>query len=159
MFNVIEDLSLLFTLISFVITSKDTSLNDEQMEYIDIITECGYSLMSIVNDVLDISKLNSDEIQIKNEDFNLRDCIESSFDIIRLNARNKNIDIGFNIDRKVPIFIKSDKQRIKQVLVNILNNAIKFTNKGSVKACVKVHSETEDKIKIIFEVTDTGRNV
>ena len=106
----------------------DTPLTQDQLEYIDTIRQCSYSLMSIINDILDFSKLESHKMSLEDVPFSLRECIDSSFDILTNKAKEKDIDLSFTVELDVPAFVRGDFQRLRQVFVNLLSNAIKFTD-------------------------------
>lgn len=110
----------------------DTKLSEEQSEYLEIIKQSSYNLMSIVNDILDISKLNANKIELESTAFNLREVIENSYDVLSLKAKEKRLDFTYTIDNNVPIHLIGDSYRIKQILINLLSNAIKFTDSGKV---------------------------
>jgi len=123
----------------------DTELSDQQQEYTEMIKESGYSLMAIINDILDFSKLEAKQMVISYEPFYLRECIEAAFDIINLKASEKNLALTYIIDPDVPSYIKSDFNRLKQILINLLSNAVKFTIEGSVTLSVQInHGDDED---------------
>ncbi len=106
---------------------EQTSLTEEQNDYLDIIQESGYNLLTIINDILDITKLESRQIEVYLKPFSLRKCIEDSIDILMIKASQKNIAISYNINNDTPKYIVSDYHRLRQILVNIISNAIKFT--------------------------------
>ena len=106
----------------------DTPLTQDQLEYIDTIRQCSYSLMSIINDILDFAKLESHKMVLEDVPFSLRECIDSSLDILMNKAKEKDIDLSFAIEPDVPAFIRGDFQRLRQIFVNLLSNAIKFTD-------------------------------
>lgn len=137
---------------------QDTTLNAEQQEYMETLTQSSYNLMTIINDILDVSKLELHKLALQDEPFYLRDCIESSIDIIAPAATAKHLEYGFIIDENVPHYIISDHQRLRQIIVNLLGNACKFSVKGSIKLYVKlIDVEREDKKKEIkFSIVDTG---
>lgn len=134
---------------------NDTSLNNEQRDYIDMIRECSINLMTIINDILDFSKLEAGKVQLNNEPHNLRKCIESSNDILASKIYEKNLDFHFIINSNVPDIIEIDANRLKQVILNLLNNAIKFTDKGSISLDVTRETSLTD-IALKFSITDTG---
>lgn len=131
---------------------ENTNLNTEQTDYLEMLNECTLSLMSIVNDILDYSKLESGKIVLKNEQMNLHSCIEISNDILLEKINGKAIEYTYTIESNVPKFVIGDFNRIKQVIVNVLNNAIKFTEIGNVT--MKVYMI--DKETVRFDITDTG---
>ena len=134
---------------------NDTSLNNEQRDYIDMLRECSINLMTIINDILDFSKLEAGKVQLVTECHNLRKCIESSNDILASKIYEKGLDFNFVINPNVPDIIDIDANRLKQVILNLLNNAIKFTDKGSIFLDVARENSIKN-IVLKFSITDTG---
>lgn len=134
---------------------NDTSLNNEQRDYIDMLRECSVNLMTIINDILDFSKLEAGKVKLVNECHNLRTCIESSNDILASKIYEKSLDFNFVINPNVPEIIDIDSNRLKQVILNLLSNAIKFTDKGSIFLDVTRETSLHD-IVLKFSITDTG---
>jgi len=135
----------------------ETALNKEQREYTDTIINCGESLLSVINDILDFSKIESGKMEIEHEDFDLRHAIEDVMDMFSQKVALKGLDLIYQIDFDVPLFIIGDSLRLKQVLINLLNNAIKFTAKGEVVINVFLSKHAKgDNVEIGFSVKDTG---
>lgn len=111
---------------------EDTVLNADQQDYILMVKECSFNLMTIINDILDFSKLEIGKIQLDIQPMNLQYCIESTNDIIMSKVYEKSLEYVTNISSNIPKYIKSDSNRIKQILLNLLSNSIKFTDKGSI---------------------------
>jgi len=135
----------------------DTKLNDEQYEYVSMIKQSSYNLISIINDILDLSKLEANKMKLKMEKFFIRECIESSIDVVNIEAKNKNLEISYFIHNNVPTSIIGDFQKVRQILINLLSNSIKFTNVG--KISIKVTSKKLEKNnihEIKISITDTG---
>ena len=121
-----------------------TDLTGEQMEYVNIIQESGYNLLTIINDILDVTKLEARQVEIRIKPFKIIKCIEDSIDLIMAKACNKNININYDIDKATPMYVISDYQRLRQIIINLLSNAIKFTpNYGSVHIHVKAEEISE----------------
>jgi signal transduction histidine kinase/CheY-like chemotaxis protein len=134
---------------------NDTCLNNEQRDYTDMLRECSINLMTIINDILDFSKLEAGKVELVTECHNLRKCIESANDILASKLYEKSLDFNFVINPNVPEIIEIDANRLKQVILNLLNNSIKFTDKGSV--FLDVIRETSLKgIILKISITDTG---
>ncbi|RYZ54166.1 MAG: response regulator, partial [Sphingobacteriales bacterium] len=136
---------------------RETELNDEQREYTDAIVSCGDSLVSVINDILDFSKIESGNMDIEEEDFELRLVIEEVMDLFAKEAAKKNIDLLYQIDQYLPEKIVGDSLRLKQVLMNLTSNAIKFTASGEV--FINVHQKSmpdDNSLQIGFTVRDTG---
>lgn len=134
----------------------NTKMDSEQKDYLGMLNECSSTLMAIVNDILDYSKLEAGKIVLNNNSMNLYSCIELSSDIIIDKITIKSLDYQYIIDPKIPVYILSDYNRIKQVLVNLLNNAVKFTDKGSIIMHVYMTDEESEQDTIRFDITDTG---
>lgn len=135
----------------------ETDLNDEQREYVETIRLSGDQLLVIINDILDFSKIESDKLELENQPFDLRDCIEDSLDLLSSKAAEKNLDLAYLIENNTPITINGDVTRLRQILTNLISNAIKFTHQGEVfiKAAA-VQTENVEKYKIQFSISDTG---
>jgi signal transduction histidine kinase/CheY-like chemotaxis protein/ligand-binding sensor domain-containing protein len=135
----------------------ETPLNYEQREYNDTIISCGESLLSVINDILDFSKIESGKMEVEQEDFDLRHTIEEVMDLFAQKAAQQKIDLIYHLDEDVPVYIIGDSLRVKQVLINLINNAIKFTSKGEIFIQVYLNQPiTDERIEIGFSVTDTG---
>ncbi|MEJ7827931.1 MAG: response regulator [Segetibacter sp.] len=135
---------------------SETALNHEQREYNDTIITCGDNLITVINDILDFSKIESGSMDIEEEDFDLRHCIEDVMDLFSQKVAAKALDLIYDIDYNLPSQIIGDSLRLKQVLINLINNAIKFTHQGEIFLNVSLLSMDKDKIQIGFKVKDTG---
>jgi len=136
---------------------KETELNSEQKGYAESISSCGESLLNVINDILDFSKIESGNMELESRDFDLRTCIEEVLDVFAAKAAHTGLDLVYEIDTNVPAQIAGDSLRIRQVLMNLIGNAIKFTHQGEI--FVKVHllkADTGNELEISFEVRDTG---
>ncbi|MBP7552051.1 MAG: PAS domain S-box protein [Spirochaetes bacterium] len=134
----------------------DTKLTAEQKEYANTIYNSADVLLSLINDILDLSKIESGKLTLEKIDFNLIDAVESSIDLVALSAAKKGIEIISYIDAKIPSFIKGDPVRIRQILINLINNAVKFTNDGEIEVNATLVEENENSFLIEFNVRDTG---
>jgi signal transduction histidine kinase/CheY-like chemotaxis protein/ligand-binding sensor domain-containing protein len=136
---------------------SETKLNDEQREYTETIINCGDSLMNVINDILDFSKIESGKMDIEEEDFDLRNNIEEIMDMFSHRAAEQRLDLIYQIDFNLPRYVIGDSLRLKQVIINLINNAIKFTSKGEVFIKVFLSkSISSDELEIGFSVRDTG---
>jgi len=133
-----------------------TLLNENQKEMVNIIKTSVEILMGIINDILDISKIESGKIKIDNYPFNFEETIYGIRELFCKRALEKNLKLKFNLDKKLPKIIKGDKVRISQILINLIGNSIKFTEKGNIVVSLDFVSEDENKICIKFSVKDTG---
>lgn len=135
---------------------KETKLSAKQQNILEIMLRSSYDLMAMVNDILDISKLDIGAIQLTPDVMSIYECVESCHSILCEKARDKNIEFDYHIQNKIPEYLIQDYTRVRQILVNIASNAIKFTDKGSVFINVTIHKRTKKKYYLKFEVTDTG---
>jgi len=133
---------------------SSTSLTDEQLEYTETIKSCGDALLRVINDVLDFSKIESGSMEIEEQDFDLRDCVEGVLDIFAEKA--SKIDLVYQIDHNVPSQVIGDPVRLRQVLINLVSNAMKFTNKGEVFIKVKIAAHENERLILQFSIRDTG---
>jgi signal transduction histidine kinase/CheY-like chemotaxis protein/ligand-binding sensor domain-containing protein len=133
---------------------SDTQLTSEQEEYAETIKSCGEALLTVINDVLDFSKIESGSMDLESQDFDLRDCIEGVLDIFAEKA--SAVDLVYQIDYNVPGQIIADPLRLRQVLINLVSNAMKFTSKGEVFISVKQVKQENEELVLKFSVRDTG---
>ncbi len=133
-----------------------TEMDKEQMEFVETIRLSGESLLTIINDILDFSKIESGKMELENNPLEIKECIENAFDLVSPKASDKNIDLVYSIDPDVPPFINGDITRLRQVLVNLANNAIKFTEKGEVFISVKKVLKEDDIFTLQISVKDSG---
>jgi signal transduction histidine kinase len=131
-------------------------LDTNYQEYIDIISSCGCQLMDILNDILDYAKITSGNISLMPNNFNLLNCIEEIHNIIIPKANGKNLDINFTIDPSIPENIYCDQKRLKQILVNLLSNSVKFTESGFITTNISLIKKSGIKLYLAFTVSDSG---
>ncbi|MFP3868839.1 MAG: response regulator [Desulfobacteraceae bacterium] len=140
----------------------DTPLTAEQREFVETIRSSGEALLSIINDILDFSKIEAGKLELERQPFDLRECIESALDLVATVATDKGLELAYLMDKGVPHTIVGDVTRLRQVLLNLLNNAVKFTDQGEVSLIVKVEEGSErenlpaDALLLRFSVADTG---
>lgn len=135
---------------------NETSLSAEQREYSDAIRSSGENLLGVINDILDFSKIESGKMDLEHRDFDLRSCIEEVFDLFVSPASAAGIDLIYQLDYNVPSQIVGDGLRLRQILINLVGNAVKFTSKGEIFLQVKLLSTTHDQAELSFELRDTG---
>jgi signal transduction histidine kinase len=133
-----------------------TKVNDEQAGMLKIIKSSTELLITIINDILDYSKIESGKLTLETEVFNLRDCISVIYELLKIKPREKGIYFELILDKKLPMFIKGDKTRLSQILTNLIGNAIKFTSEGGVKLKAEVIDKNHNMCEIKFSVIDTG---
>ncbi len=134
----------------------DTNLTREQLEHAHTINTSADSLLVVINDILDFSKIEAGKLEIENIDFDLRVALEDALDIFTIKAKEKRLELSCFVDPDVPSMLRGDPGRLKQVLVNFTNNAIKFTKSGTVSINVALAEETDFHAIVHFAVRDTG---
>jgi signal transduction histidine kinase/CheY-like chemotaxis protein/HPt (histidine-containing phosphotransfer) domain-containing protein len=139
-----------------------TPLSKEQYEYADIIRTSSDSLLSIINDILDFSKIEAGRMELECQAFDLRDCIESAFDLVATSAASKNIELALVVADDVPHAVMGDVTRLRQILINLFGNAVKFTERGEIVLSVETRvlaRQSDDEAprhELHFAVKDTG---
>jgi len=133
----------------------DTELTPEQQEYAETVRNCGDHLLTIINDILDFSKIEAGKLSLEIIDFDLRHAVEDSLDLFGERASTKHLNLACLFHAEVPSALRGDPGRIRQVLTNLVGNAIKFTERGDVVVQVRLVSE-QGGIVVRFDVTDTG---
>jgi PAS domain S-box-containing protein len=134
----------------------NTAIDDEQRDYAQTIRASGEVLLTIVNDILDYSKIDIGGLELERQPFDLRRCIEQSLDLLSPTASANNINLAYFIDDSVPAALVGDVTRLRQILVNLLSNAVKFTPRGEVVVTVSAAAREAPHHEITFAVTDTG---
>jgi|GEM_PF-4778195 len=135
---------------------SNTHLSDMQREYVETLQKTGNTLLSMLNNILDLSKAESGNMQIETINFNLREVVQNIFDIMEHFAKDKKLEFKLSFDPRVPKIVAGDPTRLSQILTNLINNAIKFTSQGHVRLDVKYTGEKEGKHQILFSVEDSG---
>ena len=135
---------------------EKTELNKTQLEYLMAVKSSGSNLLNIINDILDFSKIEAGKLTIEKISFNVLDVLESLKVMFAPKAEEKQITFRLNIDKNIPASIFGDPTRLTQILINLINNAIKFTNQGEVKLSCEVKSIEHDIVQLVFKITDTG---
>jgi PAS domain S-box-containing protein len=134
----------------------DTPLNPQQQDFVETIRISGDNLLTLINDLLDLSKLEANKMELEVLDFDLSTCIEEVVDLLTTNANAKGLNITTSIHSQAPILLKGDAGRLRQILINLTSNAIKFTHQGRVIIRVTPQTETQTSATIQFSVEDTG---
>ena len=135
---------------------SETKLTPEQKEYVDTIRLSGDNLITIINDILDFSKIESGNIEFEETPIQLQTILDEVLDLLSPKIKSKNLGLFYLIESDVPKKLHGDDTRIKQILINLINNAIKFTEKGEIYIRVKFIEKIEGKIALQFDVTDSG---
>jgi len=134
----------------------DTELNSEQREYAETVKLCGETLMTLINDILDFSKVEAGKLVIETLDFDLRVTLEEISDLLALKAQEKGLEFLCIIEQDVPSHLRGDPGRIRQIILNLTGNAVKFTSRGEIVIKVQKISETDTSASLRFEISDTG---
>jgi len=133
-----------------------TELSSKQEEYSSTINASAKTLLALINDILDISKIEAGKITIEQVDFDLHALINSTTKMLSPQAVNKGLKFNVHISPEVPFLLRGDEQLLRQIIINLVSNAIKFTHNGSIEIYLSLVSTTENKATIMFEVIDTG---
>lgn len=134
----------------------NTPLTAAQRDYAETVQVSGESLIGIINDILDFSKIESGKMELEETNFELRSCIEDTLDLFALKAIEKGLDLLYMIDSDVPANLIGDSNRLRQILINLVNNAIKFTERGEVYISVQQLQEKNGIIELKFSIKDSG---
>ena len=138
---------------------KDSNLTREQQQNLATINRSGEHLLELINDVLDMSKIESGRISLNVESFDLHYLLEGIEEMFEIRCANKGLRLLFEATEAVPRFVRSDENKIRQILMNLLSNAVKFTDEGGVSVRVDAADEGKDKKRLLFEVQDTGQGI
>ncbi len=137
----------------------DTNPSPEQLEYINTIKLSANNLISIIDDLLDYSNIQSGKVKFQNRDFKIRDSLTQVIQLFKAKADEKKIQLSCTFDEYLPEFLIGDAARLRQILLNLTSNALKFTDTGSVNLDVQIVSTDEKDIRLLFKITDTGRGI
>jgi signal transduction histidine kinase/CheY-like chemotaxis protein len=146
-------------ILGFLELLKTTELDPEQLEYVNTVSTSANSLLDIINNILDLSKIESDKVELEIIDFKPVDTFEETIEIFGAQAADKDLFVASYIDPSIPKVIKGDVVKIKEVVTNFLSNAMKFTHKGGVSLVVENRGIEENKVRLYVEVADTGIGV
>jgi len=135
---------------------EDTTLTQEQQSYTETIKSCGENLLGVINDILDFSKIESGKMELEEKGFDVRNCVEEVLDVFAGKAATVGLDLLYQIDNDVPTQVCGDVLRLRQVLMNLVGNATKFTHQGEIYIRVRLKSRTDGVLNLGFEVRDTG---
>jgi signal transduction histidine kinase/CheY-like chemotaxis protein len=134
----------------------DTDLNEMQRDCVSTITSSGESLMTVINDILDFSKIESGRMELESRSFSVQQCIEEAMDLFAAQIRIKRLEGVYLVEAGVPSHVVGDVMRLRQILVNLIGNAIKFTAQGEIAINVHCKEQDENGHHLVFSVTDTG---
>jgi signal transduction histidine kinase/DNA-binding NarL/FixJ family response regulator len=137
----------------------DTDLDAEQRDCVETVRSSGEVLLTLINDILDLSKIEAEKLELENHRFDLRRCVEDALELVAVNAEAKKLDVGYQVTGDLPLYFVGDVTRLRQILVNLLSNAVKFTDKGEVTVSVSGYSHDCECYQLQFEVRDTGLGI
>ncbi|EGV44563.2 PAS domain-containing sensor histidine kinase [Bizionia argentinensis JUB59] len=144
-------------IIGFTELALETNLDETQRQYLEIINQSGVSLYSIINDILDFSKMESNSMKLEVDRIEVEQVISEAFNIVSYGINKKGLEMLMDIDHNIPRYIWADAMRMKQIFVNLLGNALKFTEKGEIKLYIKILKDHgSNKMLLRFGVKDTG---
>ena len=143
-------------IIGFTELIAQSNLNSTQINFVNNIQIAGDNLLLIINDILDLSKIESGQLLVEYYPFNLKSILKHVHDLLKVKASEHNLEFNLFLDEEIPEFVMGDKGRINQIIMNLAGNAIKFTEEGEVNISVKKIAETDDNYTIKFSVKDTG---
>ncbi len=135
---------------------RETSLTPEQKDYTDSILASGETLLTVINDILDFSKIESGKLELDEHTFALRPCLENVVDLFAGVALEKGLDLLFELDHRLPEEVVGDSHRLRQVIINLVGNGLKFTTRGHVFLKVELRNSSESQVTISFRIIDTG---
>jgi signal transduction histidine kinase/CheY-like chemotaxis protein len=134
----------------------DTEMTRDQREYLEIVRSSADSLLSLLNDILDFSKMEAGKLDMETVPFNLRDALDDTMKTVSFRAHQKGLELVCHVLPEVPDALQGDPTRLRQIVLNLLGNAVKFTSKGEVVLVVEKREEVDDAVVLHFAVTDTG---
>jgi PAS domain S-box-containing protein len=134
----------------------DTPLSREQRDYLNMVRVSAEALLAVIDDILDFSKIEAGKLRLEEIDFSLRDCLGDALKALALRAQQKGLELAYHVPVEIPDGLSGDPGRLRQIVVNLVGNAIKFTDSGEVVAAVGLESRAEEEIVLHFSVRDTG---
>jgi two-component system, sensor histidine kinase and response regulator len=134
----------------------ETNLDAEQRDYLSMVKSSGESLLTLLNDILDLSKIEAGKLDLEIADMSVEDCIEEALEPLALRAQQKGIELVWNVGRDIPEVVRGDSTRLRQVFINLVGNALKFTTEGQVAIYGRHAGTTEGGLMLEFTVSDTG---
>jgi signal transduction histidine kinase/DNA-binding response OmpR family regulator len=137
----------------------NTPMSKKQSEFVESIHLSGEHLLTVINDVLDFSKMEAGKLDLKREPLELRACIEDVLNLLTSKALEKNLELAYIVEPSIPLFVEGDMVRLRQILTNLIGNAIKFTDKGEITVFVRLYNHPDDEYELEFQINDTGSGI
>ncbi|WGZ93902.1 MAG: response regulator [Candidatus Thiothrix putei] len=137
----------------------NTPMSKKQTEFVDSIHLSGEHLLTVINDVLDFSKIEAGKLDLKREPFELRACIEEILNLLNAKALEKHLELAYAVGPSIPLFIEGDMVRLRQILTNLIGNAIKFTDRGEITIFVIPRNQKGENYELEFQINDTGPGI
>ena len=134
----------------------ETQLTQTQREYLTMVQDSGEALLTLINDILDFSKIEAGKLELEITTFDIRESLGDSMKALGFRAHSKGLELAFHVDEKIPKYLHGDPGRIRQIVVNLVGNAIKFTEVGEVVLEIDCQQMTESQATLRFAVVDTG---
>jgi two-component system, sensor histidine kinase and response regulator len=144
------------SIIGLVELLLDTDLETEQRQDLTVVMSSSHALLSVINDILDFSKIEAGRLELEEVDFNLRDFLSETLSIMAPRAHEKKLELAYRVEPEIPDNLKGDPNRFRQVIINLVGNAVKFTNEGEVVVQVKNNHQPGNKLELLISVKDTG---
>jgi CheY-like chemotaxis protein len=135
---------------------KQTKLNSDQTDYLNLISNYSDNLLFIINDILDYSNLMNNSLRLENEYFEIRNLLDDIKEMLQYKVKGKGLELNFDVGNDIPEFLYADKHRLKQVLINLLNNSIRHTREGNIKLSIELLKLEKQKATLKFTISDTG---
>lgn len=135
---------------------KNTPLTTQQREYVQLVEQSADDLLALINDILDFSRIEADRFELESIPFDLHDALTDVLQPLAIRAAEKNLELACRIPPEIPVLVIGDPLRFRQVVSNLVGNAVKFTEEGEIVVSVAVESRTDDQVRLRFEVRDTG---
>ncbi|MDF9801183.1 signal transduction histidine kinase/ligand-binding sensor domain-containing protein/CheY-like chemotaxis protein [Catalinimonas alkaloidigena] len=135
---------------------EETALSHEQQEYTATIRSSSENLLGVINDILDFSKIESGKMELEARDFHLRSCVEGVLDLFATKVNKNEMNLVLQVENAIPTQVRGDALRLRQILMNLVGNAVKFTDKGEVFVLVRLLNQKEKALELEFEVRDSG---
>jgi two-component system, sensor histidine kinase and response regulator len=144
------------SIIGLIELSLDSDLTAEQREDLNVVISAAYALLSLINDILDFSKIEAGKLELEEIPFNLKEFLGESLRIVAAKAHEKNLELAYRVDPDLPEMIVGDPSRVRQIVLNLIGNAVKFTEKGEIILVVGPEEDAQDRYHLVFSVRDTG---